>query len=282
MNATAAPAAGGHPRSNLQLRLMTAAIGLPLVSGVIWVGGWPFAVVAGAIATLAAIEFLHGWLFPALPVSRAVRQFAPFAGAVGVMVAGTHSSPSFLFFGVAVALGLLALGYLPAGGRRPRRPFRIQGWALLYVGALIAVLVLARDLEQGRKWVFLGILATFAVDTGAYAVGRMVGRHKLAPRISPKKTWEGLAGSVALATAVGIPLTVWWLGSSAWIGLALSLAVVAAATCGDLIESLIKRDVGIKDMSSFLPGHGGAMDRLDSVLVASPVAWLILYLLIPN
>lgn len=74
----------------------------------------------------------------------------------------------------------------------------------------------------------------------------------------------------------------WWLGAAWWVGLLLAVCIVLAGTCGDLIETLIKRDVGIKDMSSFLPGHGGAMDRLDSILVASPVAWLILYLLIPN
>ncbi|MFN8506963.1 MAG: phosphatidate cytidylyltransferase [Dehalococcoidia bacterium] len=274
MNATAATAAGGHPRSNLQLRLMTAAIGLPLVSAVIWVGGWPFAVVAGAIATLAAIEFLHGWLFPTLPVSRAVRQFAPFAGAVGVMAAGTHSSPSFLLFGVAVALGLLALGYLPAGGRRPRRPFRIQGWALLYVGALIAVLVLARDVDQGRKWVFLGILATFAVDTGAYAVGRMFGRHKLAPKISPKKTWEGAVGGYAAGVAACFGLNALFETGVPWTTLShFAFVMPIAAQVGDLFESGMKRRMGVKDASGLLPGHGGFLDRLDSIVFVIPLLY---------
>ena len=126
------------------------------------------------------------------------------------------------------------------------------------------------------------LLIVMGTDTGGYAVGARWGRHPMAPQISPKKTWEGLAGSIGLATAVAIPLTVWWLDAAWWVGLLLALCMVAAGTCGDLIESLIKRDVGIKDMSSFLPGHGGAMDRLDSILVAAPVAWLILFLLIPN
>ncbi len=126
------------------------------------------------------------------------------------------------------------------------------------------------------------LLIVMGADTGGYAVGARWGRHPMAPQISPKKTWEGMVGSVLLASAVGVPLTVWWLDAPWWIGLLLALAIVAAGTCGDLIESLVKRDVGIKDMSSFLPGHGGAMDRLDSILVAAPVAWLILFLLVPN
>jgi phosphatidate cytidylyltransferase len=91
-----------------------------------------------------------------------------------------------------------------------------------------------------------------------------------------------MVGSVVLAIAVAVSLTVLLLGAAWWIGLVLAVAVVAAATCGDLIESLIKRDVGIKDMSSFLPGHGGMMDRLDSMLAVGPVSWLIMFLLIPN
>lgn len=126
------------------------------------------------------------------------------------------------------------------------------------------------------------LLVVMGTDTGGYAVGARIGKHPMAPQISPKKTWEGMAGSVALATAVAVPLTIWWLNAAWWVGLLLAVCIVAAGTCGDLIESLIKRDVGIKDMSSFLPGHGGAMDRLDSILVAAPVSWLLLFLLIPN
>ena len=155
-------------------------------------------------------------------------------------------------------------------------------FTIAYIPLLGSFAGLTVAMPNGAAKMATVLLVVMANDTGGYAVGARFGKHPMAPLISPKKTWEGLAGSVALATAVGIPLTVWWLGSSAWIGLALSLAVVAAATCGDLIESLIKRDVGIKDMSSFLPGHGGAMDRLDSILVAAPASWLLLYWLIPN
>ncbi len=123
--------------------------------------------------------------------------------------------------------------------------------------------------------VFVCIVAS---DVGGYAAGASVGKHPMAPNISPKKTWEGMAGSVVLASAFGIGLSVWVLHQAWWFGLILAVVVVFAGTAGDLIESLIKRDVGIKDMSSILPGHGGVMDRLDSTLVAAPAAWLVFVL----
>jgi phosphatidate cytidylyltransferase len=104
----------------------------------------------------------------------------------------------------------------------------------------------------------------------------------MVPKISPKKSWEGLAGSLVFGTAAGVCMAVFLLHVPFWVGIILGLSLVAAGTSGDLIESIIKRDLGIKDMSSFLPGHGGVMDRLDSLLIAAPVAWLIMYLLVPG
>ena len=115
-------------------------------------------------------------------------------------------------------------------------------------------------------------------DVSAYAVGSQLGRHKLAPRISPSKTWEGLVGSMVFAGIGGIIFTVFLLGAPWWVGLILGVLLSLGGTLGDLVESLIKRDAGIKDMSNFLPGHGGVMDRLDSMLVAVPVGWLVLHL----
>lgn len=124
--------------------------------------------------------------------------------------------------------------------------------------------------------VFLCIVGS---DTGGYAAGASIGRHPMVPTISPKKTWEGLAGSVVLASVVGVLQFVFVMNQPWWLGVLLAIVVVVFGTAGDLIESMIKRDVGIKDMSSFLPGHGGVMDRLDSMLVAAPAAWLFFTLL---
>lgn len=147
------------------------------------------------------------------------------------------------------------------------------------LGSFVALILASPNGAAKLTTVLLCVMGT---DTGGYIVGARWGKTKMAPLISPKKTWEGFAGSIGLAVAVGIPLAIYQLHQPWWVGLVLALVIVAAATCGDLIESLIKRDIGIKDMSSILPGHGGAMDRLDSIIVASPVAWLVLYLLVPG
>jgi len=134
-------------------------------------------------------------------------------------------------------------------------------------------LILAQD--NGVAKVVAVFLCVVGSDTGGYVVGATLGAHQMAPTISPKKTWEGLAGSFALAIVVGSLATAFFMGRPWWQGAILAVIVVIFGTAGDLIESLIKRDVGIKDMSSFLPGHGGVMDRLDSMLLAGPAAWVL-------
>ncbi|MGA4669806.1 phosphatidate cytidylyltransferase [Propionibacteriaceae bacterium Y1923] len=151
-----------------------------------------------------------------------------------------------------------------------------------YVALLGATVPLMLGGELGRERVTAFIACVVANDIGGYVLGVLFGKHKMAPVISPKKTWEGLAGSVLFAVPTGILLATWLLDSSWWVGAVLGLTMVVTATAGDLIESMVKRDVGIKDMSSFLPGHGGVMDRLDSLLLSAPVAWLVLYLTVPG
>jgi len=143
-----------------------------------------------------------------------------------------------------------------------------------------AALMLAEG--QGVARVVTFLLIVVMSDTGGYIAGVLFGKHPMAPKISPKKSWEGVAGSLILATAAGICMAIFALDVPFWVGIILGVSLVAVGTCGDLIESMIKRDLGIKDMSSFLPGHGGVMDRLDSLLVAAPVAWLIMYVFVPG
>lgn len=143
-----------------------------------------------------------------------------------------------------------------------------------------AALMLAEG--QGVARVVTFLLIVVMSDTGGYVAGVLFGKHPMAPKISPKKSWEGVAGSLILGTAAGICMAIFALDVPFWVGIILGVSLVAVGTCGDLIESMIKRDLGIKDMSSFLPGHGGVMDRLDSLLVAAPVAWLIMYVFVPG
>ena len=119
------------------------------------------------------------------------------------------------------------------------------------------------------------LLLVVANDTFGYLVGASLGKHPMAPKISPKKTWEGFAGSIAGAVIIGVLATVFVLGKPWWVGVVLAVGMVAAATAGDLAESMVKRELGIKDMSSILPGHGGVMDRLDSIVFASPAAFIL-------
>lgn len=151
-----------------------------------------------------------------------------------------------------------------------------------YVPLLGSFVTLMLAGHQGSLRVLSFMLCVMASDTGGYVTGVLFGKHKLAPIISPNKTYEGLGGSFVLAMTVGALVAHFLMGVPFWAGLILGAVCTAVGTCGDLIESTIKRDVGIKDMSSILPGHGGLMDRLDSLLVAAPAAWLVLFLMLPG
>ncbi len=134
---------------------------------------------------------------------------------------------------------------------------------------------------DGAWRLFTYIALTVASDIGGYAVGVLAGRHPMAPTISPKKSWEGFAGSVASCMVVGVACATLALHGPWWVGLLVGLAAAVAATTGDLVESTIKRDLGIKDMSNILPGHGGLMDRLDSLVMTAPIVWAVLAAFIP-
>ena len=150
-----------------------------------------------------------------------------------------------------------------------------------YVPLLASFSILLLSAPDGAKRVIVFIGVTICSDIGGFAVGVIAGKHHMAPSISPKKSWEGAAGSVVACVIAGVATVMMLLGGSWWVGAILGLAVALSATLGDLTESMIKRDLGIKDMGSILPGHGGFMDRMDSLLLSAPVAWAILTLLVP-
>lgn len=151
-------------------------------------------------------------------------------------------------------------------------------WSILvqlYVG-LLASFVLLLLAEDGGEWWVLGfVIVVVAVDTGAYAAGLAWGKHPMAPTISPKKTWEGFAGATAASVVAGILVSVFMIDRPWWFGIVFGVVLLLTATAGDLAESLIKRDLGIKDMSSWLPGHGGFLDRLDSILPSAAATYVL-------
>jgi phosphatidate cytidylyltransferase len=153
-------------------------------------------------------------------------------------------------------------------------------FTLIYVPFLGSFVALLLGEEEGAKGVITFIVVTIASDIGGYAAGVLFGKHPMAPVISPKKSWEGFAGSAVSCVVAGYLLVVFLLDGRWWVGVALGLIAVVMATLGDLCESVMKRDLGIKDMSQVIPGHGGLMDRLDSLLATIAPIWLLLHYLV--
>src|SRR5699024_1283966 len=150
--------------------------------------------------------------------------------------------------------------------------------AASYIPFLAGFILIMLSQSAGPERVLVFLALVVANDTGGYIAGVLYGRHPLAPTVSPKKSWEGFAGSVILAGAVGVAGALLLLDLAWYEGLLLAVVAVAAATLGDLSESLIKRDLGVKDMGSLLPGHGGILDRVDSILIAAPVVFTAMLL----
>lgn len=146
---------------------------------------------------------------------------------------------------------------------------------LAYIPFLAGFAVALATSPGGVLWLFSGVVIVVCVDVAAYATGLSLGRTPLAPKISPKKTWEGFAGSLLAALLAGVLLGIFLLGLTWWQGIIVGALLVGSATLGDLIESLIKRDLGIKDISSWLPGHGGFLDRLDSMLPSMAMLYVL-------
>ena len=178
---------------------------------------------------------------------------------------------------------IVSLGWRMRGGpdgfiRDASGSLFIIGYVPL-LGSFVSLLIAG---DNGALRVVTFIAAVVFSDIGGYVAGVLFGKHPMAPVISPKKSWEGFAGSIVFSVAGAVLMCVFALDVAWWVGVILGLVMVGVGTCGDLVESLVKRDVGIKDMSSFLPGHGGVMDRVDSLLLAAPAAWLVMYLLVPG
>lgn len=168
-----------------------------------------------------------------------------------------------------LALWRLIEGLAPAWEVPPKTLARdvFSGlFTLVYVAFLASFAILLVQAPRGEWWAFALVLVVVSVDVGAYAAGVLFGKHKMTPRISPNKTWEGFAGAAVLAVASGVLISWLALEQPWWVGVILGIVVLFTATGGDLTESLIKRNLGVKDMSSWIPGHGGFLDRLDSLL----------------
>jgi phosphatidate cytidylyltransferase len=219
----------------------------------------------------------------------ALRRGAGIAIPLPVLLAGGQamiwSSWPFGLRGLALAFAVTTLACLVwrmrAGAAHYLRDISAGVFTAVYVPLFCSFVVMLTVAPDGVGRVLTYMLCVVASDVGGYAVGVLAGRHPMAPTISPKKSWEGFAGSQVAGMVTGA-LCVWLLlGDSWWLGVLTGAVLVVSATLGDLVESLVKRDLGIKDMGRLLPGHGGLMDRLDSMLPTAVVAYLVLGLLVP-
>ncbi|RFU19982.1 phosphatidate cytidylyltransferase [Geodermatophilus marinus] len=263
-------------------RNMLAAIGvgatlgaLVLVSLLVWrpafLGVLTVAILIGVVELTRALEAgdVRPPLVPVLVGTLAMIGLAWTRGPSGLVVA-------FLLTVLGVLLWRLAEGpedYL--------RDASAGVFVALYVPFLAGFAVLLLVPDDGAVRVLLFIATVVGNDVGGFAAGVLLGRHPMAPSVSPKKSWEGMAGSVLACVLVATPIVVLALDGPWWGGVLLGVALAVSATVGDLAESLLKRDLGIKDMGSLLPGHGGLMDRLDSLLPSAAVAYLLLSWVVP-
>lgn len=201
-------------------------------------------------------------------------------GAAMLVGAYIYGPPALVILFVLTVLAVL-VWRMPTGSEGYVRDTSAGVLVAVYVPLLASFAVLLAAPVDGANRVLILVLLTTLIDTGAYATGVFFGRHLMAPLVSPGKTWEGFAGSALASIGGGAVLVFWLLGGELWQGAVLGGAVLVSATCGDLAESLVKRDLGIKDMGTLLPGHGGLMDRLDSMLPSAPVAWALLAAFVP-
>jgi phosphatidate cytidylyltransferase len=204
------------------------------------------------------------------------------AGGAAMLALAYWSGEQAALAAFAVTVVVLLAWRLPGGTAGYVRDLTAAIFTLTYLPflALFVSLMLARPDGSRRTLIFVALAV--CSDVGGYFAGILLGRHPMAPGISPKKTWEGFAGSVLVGVAGGAILLHTLLHGHLWQGIILGAAAVVAATLGDLAESMIKRDLEIKDMGSVLPGHGGVLDRIDSLLVVAPVVWLLLTVFLPH
>jgi phosphatidate cytidylyltransferase len=212
-----------------------------------------------------------GIALPAAPVQ---------LGSVAMLLSAYLVGPDAMVVAVALTVLMTALWRLRAGARGYVRDVTAGVFTTIYVPFLACFVLLMLRTDDGQWQVATFIFVTIASDIGGYAAGVLFGRHPMAPTISPKKSWEGFTGSALACGVVGWLTVVYFLDGPWWAGVLLGAITVVTATLGDLTESVIKRDLGIKDMSRLLPGHGGLMDRLDSLLATVPFAWMVMHFIV--
>ena len=278
----AEPVPGPPVKSSRAGRDLPAAIAsgvvlLALIAGSLYFWKPAFVVVVTVAILVGVWEFKQGFAVKGIRLP-----YEPIlVGAVVMLVGAYVGGAPALATALAVTALATLLWRLRGGVDGFVRDSTAAVFTSAYVPFLAGFVLLLLKPEDGPLRVLTFILVTIASDIGGYFVGVLIGRHPMAPVISPKKSWEGFVGSTVFCVAAGWATVVYLLEGDWWVGVVLGTVTVVMATLGDLCESVIKRDLGIKDMSSVIPGHGGLMDRLDSLLATVAPTWLLLFYLVP-
>jgi phosphatidate cytidylyltransferase len=284
---TAGPKGPGRRRADAKVsgragRNLPAAIAVGLTLGLLVLASlviWKPAFL-GVIAAAAVVGIWE--TARAMRVTGARPPLLPLIGG-GLLITGLgwFAGEDAVVLGLVVTVLAAVLWRLADRPGEVRKDFTASLLITVYVPFLLTFAILLSAPDDGAYRVLVTLIAVILSDTGGYASGVFLGKHPMAPSISPKKSWEGFAGSVVAAAVGSAVLLAVWLDVAFYWGLLFGAAISVAAVVGDLAESMLKRDLGIKDMSRLLPGHGGLMDRLDSILFAVPTAYLLLTLIAP-
>ena len=264
-------------------RILTALVGVPLLVGAIWVGFPWLLILVAAVALLGLREFYGMAPGPRLPILLPIGSIW-----TGLFLVTGQLTHRWFDYSLHVLLGAGIVTALPWLVLNRNREGAFTAWAYavcgpVCLGFFLAHALMLRELDgdtnSGRDWLLFALLVTFASDTGAFFTGRAVGRHLMAPSISPNKTWEGgiggFAGAVVIALALGALLQ---LSVPAWQWALMGAAIGSLAQLGDLAESRLKRATGVKDAGTILPGHGGILDRIDSIVFTLPAVYYLVAL----
>ncbi|HBX68001.1 MAG TPA: phosphatidate cytidylyltransferase [Chloroflexi bacterium] len=264
----------------LRQRVLVALVLLPIGLILIYLGGWAFAAIVALILALAAWEYTR--LFQA---GNFQPSYVIVIGGTLLITAGRYfdgfaSTPWIISLIVLAGMTWHLVAY-ERGRDQAATDFAISISGAFYIGWLGAYLISLRELPNGLWWILVALPAVWLADSGAYFIGRAIGKHKLSPRLSPKKTWEGYLGGLIFGTIGSVLLVLLWSLIEPgiilpWQGAVLGLLISAITPLGDLGESMIKRQFGIKDSSHLIPGHGGAFDRIDSWLWAGVLGYYII------
>lgn len=262
--------------NNLTLRIITALIGVTVIIGSIFINDWTFIIVFSLISILTHIEYIRTTSTNLTGHALVSAGFVLLLGIIWLTLYCTEKCSelrSYFPVIIIVTLPVIMILELYAKRENPFQQIGLQILGLIYIPLSFSLFILQGMPSQHNEWFALGVLfMVWSNDTFAYFAGRWLGKHKLFERISPKKTWEGFAGGLIMTVVCGYVMSTQYnnLSMADWMGLGVVISV--AGTFGDLVESMLKRSIDIKDSGSLLPGHGGFLDRFDGFLLAVPAA----------